>query len=142
MDPLLRIDNLSIEFDTARGAVKAVNESNLSIYPGQTVCLVGESGCGKSVTAMSILRLLPTPPAKYTGGHIWYGGRDLLTLGETDMRKVRGREIAMIFQEPMTSLNPVFTIGNQIMEAVTLHQKVSGREAFQIAAKALGDVGA
>jgi oligopeptide/dipeptide ABC transporter ATP-binding protein len=141
MDPLLRIDNLSIEFDTGRAPVKAVNESNLSIFPGQTAALVGESGCGKSVTAMSILRLLPTPPAKYAGGRILFEGRDLLKLSEREMRQVRGRDIAMIFQEPMTSLNPVFTIGNQIAEAVTLHQHVNGREAMKIAEKALSDVG-
>lgn len=141
MDPLLRIDNLSIEFDTGRSPVKAVNGSNFSIFPGQTVALVGESGCGKSVTAMSILRLLPMPPARYTGGRVLFEGRDLLKLSEPEMRKVRGRDIAMIFQEPMTSLNPVFTIGNQITEAVTLHQHVSGREAMAIAEKALGDVG-
>ncbi|MGC4033806.1 MAG: ABC transporter ATP-binding protein [Tepidisphaeraceae bacterium] len=141
MEPLLRIDGLSIEFDLGHKKIKAVNGSNFSIYPGQTVALVGESGCGKSVTAMSILRLLPVPPTKYTQGRIWFQGKDLLTYTEKQMREVRGRDIAMIFQEPMTSLNPVFTVGNQITEAVTLHQKVGGREAFKIAAKALGDVG-
>ena len=141
MDPLLRIDGLSIEFETGTKPIKAVNGSNLSIFPGQTVALVGESGCGKSVTAMSILRLLPTPPTKYTAGKIWFEGRDLLGLSEKEMRGVRGRDIAMIFQEPMTSLNPVFTVGNQIAEAVLLHQNVTRREAQKVAEKALGDVG-
>jgi oligopeptide/dipeptide ABC transporter ATP-binding protein len=141
MDPLLRIEDLSIEFATGATPVKAVNNSNLSIYPGQTVALVGESGCGKSVTAMSILRLLPEPPTRYTSGRVLFEGRDLLKLSEREMRQVRGRDIAMIFQEPMTSLNPVFTVGNQIVEAVTLHQNVGGREAYAIAEKAMSDVG-
>ena len=141
MDPLLRIDGLSIEFETSSKPIKAVNGSNLSIFPGQTVALVGESGCGKSVTAMSILRLLPTPPTKYTAGRIIFQGRDLLRLSEKEMRTVRGRDIAMIFQEPMTSLNPVFTVGNQIAEAVLLHQNVTRREAQKVAEKALADVG-
>jgi len=141
MQPLLQIDNFSVEFLTGRGPVRAVNESNFSIFPGQTVALVGESGCGKSVTAMSILRLLPTPPARYAGGRILFNGQDLLSISEKQMRQVRGRDIAMIFQEPMTSLNPVFTLGDQITEAVTLHQQVSRRQAVQIAEQALADVG-
>ena len=141
MQPLLEIENLSVAFETARGMVTAVNESSLTVFPGQTVALVGESGCGKSVTAMSILRLLPTPPAKYLGGQIRLEGKDLLSRSESEMRAVRGREIAMIFQEPMTSLNPVYSIGDQIVEAVTLHQHVSRREAWKIAETALGDVG-
>src|SRR5213592_663307 len=115
---LLEVRNLTVAFDTERGQIRPVRNVSLSIFPGQTVALVGESGCGKSVTAMSILRLLPSPPAKYTGGRILFEGRDLLTLSERAMRDIRGRDIAMIFQEPMTSLNPVFTIGNQITEAV------------------------
>ncbi len=141
MQPLLEIDNLSVAFETARGQVTAVNESSVSVFPGQTVALVGESGCGKSVTAMSILRLLPTPPAKYLGGQIRLEGRDLLSRTEAQMRQVRGRDIAMIFQEPMTSLNPVYSIGDQIVEAIALHQHVSKREAWKIAETALADVG-
>jgi oligopeptide/dipeptide ABC transporter ATP-binding protein len=141
MQPLLEIDNLSVGFETSRGLVTAVNESSLAVFPGQTVALVGESGCGKSVTAMSILRLLPTPPARYLNGRILLNDRDLLQASEAEMRKVRGKEIAMIFQEPMTSLNPVYSIGDQIVEAVTLHQHVSRREAWKIAETALGDVG-
>ena len=139
--PLLQVDNLSVEFVTKSGVVRAVNESSFSIFPGQTVALVGESGCGKSVTAMSILRLLPTPPARYAGGRILFHGNDLLAYNERQMRSVRGREIAMIFQEPMTSLNPVFSIGDQITEAVLLHQPVTRRGAIDIAEKALADVG-
>jgi len=141
MQPLLQINDLNIAFDTARGQVRPVRDSNLSIYPGQTVALVGESGCGKSVTAMSILRLLPTPPAKYLSGSIVYQGTDLLGLSERQMRSVRGAKIAMIFQEPMTSLNPVYTIGNQITEAVRLHQNVDKTKALAIAEDALKDVG-
>ena len=141
MEPLLRIDNLSVAFETGRGIITAVNSSNVSIYPSQTVALVGESGCGKSVTAMSILRLLPSPPARYTRGRILWKGDDLLTKSDAQMRHVRGGEIAMIFQEPMTSLNPVFSIGDQIMEAITLHQQVGRRGAIQIAEQALADMG-
>ncbi len=147
MQPLLQVDNLTIAFETASNKeLRVVNDSSFSIYPGQTLALVGESGCGKSVSAMSILRLLPTPPAKYLSGKILFndpklGSRDLLKLTEPEMRSVRGRDIAMIFQEPMTSLNPVYTIGDQIVEAVVLHQHVNKREAWKIAEKALGDVG-
>ena len=102
-----------------------MRDVSLSIFPGQTVALVGESGCGKSVTALSILRLIPQPPGKVLGGQILFEGRDLLQLSEREMRSVRGKDIAMIFQEPMTSLNPVYTIGDQIVEAIMLHQHVS-----------------
>jgi len=141
MSPLLQITDLNIAFDTARGQVRPVRDSNLAIYPGQTVALVGESGCGKSVTAMSILRLLPTPPAKYLSGSIVFKGQDLLSLSERQMRSIRGGKIAMIFQEPMTSLNPVYTVGNQIAEAVKLHQNVTWAQAWEVAEKALRDVG-
>jgi oligopeptide/dipeptide ABC transporter ATP-binding protein len=140
-DPLLEIKDLNVAFDTERGQIRPVRDVSLSIFPGQTVAVVGESGCGKSVTAMSILRLIPQPPGKVLGGQIMLEGRDLLKLPEHDMRRVRGKDIAMIFQEPMTSLNPVYTIGNQIAEAVVLHQHVSMREAMQIAEQSLRDVG-
>src|SRR3954469_20943610 len=122
MQPLLEIQNLNVAFETSRGDVRPVRDVSMTIYPGQTLAVVGESGCGKSVTAMSILRLIPSPPGKVLGGRVLFEGRDLLTLSEREMRSVRGKEIAMIFQEPMTSLNPVFTIGDQIAEAVRLHQ--------------------
>ncbi|CAN5449141.1 ABC transporter ATP-binding protein [soil metagenome] len=140
-EPLLEISNLNIAFDTARGQVRPVRDVSLSIYPGQTVALVGESGCGKSVTAMSILRLIPSPPSRVLAGSIKFEGRELLTLTERQMQSVRGKEIAMIFQEPMTSLNPVYSIGDQIAEAVVLHQNVGSREAMQIAEQSLRDVG-
>jgi oligopeptide/dipeptide ABC transporter ATP-binding protein len=140
-EPLLDIRNLSIAFQTSRGDIHPVRDVSLSIYPGQTVALVGESGCGKSVTSLSVLRLIPTPPGRITSGEILFQGRDLLRLSEGQMRGVRGKEIAMIFQEPMTSLNPVYTIGDQIVEAITLHQKVNSRQAYAIAEQALRDVG-
>src|SRR5439155_20023866 len=136
-EPLLEIRNLSVGFKTERGDIRAVNDVGFCIFPGQTVALVGESGCGKSVTAMSILRLIPQPPGKFLGGQIFWQGRDLLTLSEREMREVRGGQIAMIFQEPMTSLNPVYTIGDQIIEAVVLHQNVGARKAISIAEQAL-----
>jgi oligopeptide/dipeptide ABC transporter ATP-binding protein len=139
--PLLRVSGLNVGFETNRGLLRPVRDVTFSIYPGQTVALVGESGCGKSVTSLSILRLIPEPPGKVLGGEIWFEGRDLLTLDERDMRSVRGKDIAMIFQEPMTSLNPVYTIGDQIVEAVVLHQHVSQTQAYQIAEDALHDVG-
>src|SRR3954463_12587080 len=139
--PLLHVSGLNIAFETSRGEIRPVRDVSFAIYPGQTVALVGESGCGKSVTAMSILRLIPQPPGKFLGGAILWRGRDLLTLNEREMRSVRGGQIAMIFQEPMTSLNPVYTIGDQIVEAVTLHQKVNTRRAYEIAEEALREVG-
>lgn len=139
--PLLEVKNVSIGFDTSRGMIVPVNNVSWSIYPGQTFALVGESGCGKSVSALSVLRLIPTPPGRYLQGEINFEGRNLLKLSESEMRKVRGKDIAMIFQEPMTSLNPVYTVGDQIMEAVRLHQNVSRSQAIQIAVDALGDVG-
>src|SRR3982751_5084839 len=116
--PLLEVQNLNIAFDTERGQIRPVRDVTFSIYPGQTVALVGESGCGKSVTSLSILRLIPEPPGKGLGGGVWFEGGDLLALDERKMGSVRGKDIAMIFQEPMTSLNPVYTIGDQIVEAV------------------------
>jgi oligopeptide/dipeptide ABC transporter ATP-binding protein len=140
-NPLIEIKNLHVAFETSRGEVHPVRDVSFSIYPGQTVALVGESGCGKSVTAMSILRLIPSPPGKVLGGTIHFEGRNLLKLSEKEMRSVRGKEIAMIFQEPMTSLNPVYTIGDQIAEAVVLHQQVGSAEAYRIAEQSLREVG-
>src|SRR5580693_9381862 len=141
MEPLLELRNLAIAFDTERGQIRPVQDVSLSIFPGQTLAVVGESGCGKSVTALSILRLIPSPPGRVLGGQVLFEGRDLLALSEKEMRSVRGKDIAMIFQEPMTSLNPVFTVGEQIVEAVQLHQKVGVREAYKIAEEAMHDVG-
>jgi oligopeptide/dipeptide ABC transporter ATP-binding protein len=139
--PLLELRDLNIAFNTDRGQVRPVRDVSYSIYPGQTLAVVGESGCGKSVTALSILRLIPSPPGKVLSGEVLLEGRDLLQLSEKEMRQVRGRDIAMIFQEPMTSLNPVYTIGDQIAEAVMLHQHVRPRQAYEIAEEAMRDVG-
>jgi oligopeptide/dipeptide ABC transporter ATP-binding protein len=139
--PLLELRNLTIGFDTNRGEIRPVQNVSFSIFPGQTLAIVGESGCGKSVTALSILRLIPSPPGKVLGGQVLLEGRDLLGLSEREMRRIRGKDIAMIFQEPMTSLNPVFTVGEQIVEAVQLHQHVSVKQAYRIAEEAMHDVG-
>jgi peptide/nickel transport system ATP-binding protein len=127
MEPLLDVVDLHTVFPTEEGIAKAVDGVSFSLAKGKTLGMVGESGCGKSVTALSILRLVP-PPGSVVAGRILYQGRDLLGLSEREMRAVRGNEIAMIFQEPMTSLNPVFTVGDQIGEAVELHQKTGRRE--------------
>jgi ABC-type dipeptide/oligopeptide/nickel transport system ATPase component len=120
---------------------QAVDGLRLTIYPRQAVALVGESGCGKSVTALSIMRLLPCPPARYDRGEILYRGRDLCGLSPAEMLSVRGGEIAMIFQEPMASLNPVYSVGDQMVEAIRLHQSVGAREARALAVEALREVG-
>ncbi len=129
--PLLELRDLTVAFDTPRGEIRPVQGVSLTIFPGQTVAVVGESGCGKSVTALSILRLIPSPPGKVLGGQVLFEGRDLLSLTEKQMRGVRGSDIAMIFQEPMTSLNPVFTVGEQIVEAVQLHQNVGTQQGLR-----------
>ena len=128
MAALLEVNELQTHFFTERGVAKAVDGVTFSVNAGETLCLVGESGCGKSVTALSILRLV-TPPGRIVGGGIRFDGRDLLALSKDEMRQIRGNQISMIFQEPMTSLNPVFTVGNQIAEAIRLHQRVSKAEA-------------
>ncbi|RKY22005.1 MAG: ABC transporter ATP-binding protein [Planctomycetota bacterium] len=140
-DALLTIDGLRTWFDTEEGLVKAVDGVSYKILPGETLGVVGESGCGKSVTAMSILQLLAVPPARYAGGRIVFKGEDLLQAGEARMRAVRGDEIAMIFQEPMTSLNPVYTVGAQIMEALILHRGMGKAEARTSAIEMLARVG-
>ena len=127
--PVLSIRDLRTYFDTRDGTVRAVDGVSLDVFPSETVCIVGESGCGKSVTAMTILGLLPKPPARIESGEILFDGVDLLKLSEQEMQEIRGNEISMIFQEPMTSLNPVLTVGEQISEAISLHQKVSTRVA-------------
>jgi oligopeptide/dipeptide ABC transporter ATP-binding protein len=125
---LIQVKDLHTSFFTPEGEVKAVDGVSFEIAEGRTLGLVGESGCGKSITALSIMRLVPSPPGKIVGGEIFYRGRDLLKLDKESMRKIRGNDISMIFQEPMTSLNPVFTIGDQIGEAIRLHQGLGKRE--------------
>jgi peptide/nickel transport system ATP-binding protein len=130
VEPILDIADLRTWFFTRDGVVRAVDGVSFHVIPGETLAIVGESGCGKSVTALSILRLIPSPPGRIVSGSIRFAGRDLLGLGEAQMRDVRGNEISMIFQEPMTSLNPVLTIGHQIAETLTLHQGLSRRAAL------------
>jgi len=128
--PLLDVADLRTWFFTRDGVVRAVDGVSFHVMPGETLAIVGESGCGKSVTALSILRLVPSPPGRTVSGHIRFAGRDLLALSDAEMRDVRGNEISMIFQEPMTSLNPVLTIGRQIAETLTLHQGLDRRAAL------------
>ena len=139
--PLLEVRDLKTYFYTAEGVAPAVDGVSFLVERGETLGIVGESGCGKSVTSLSILRLVPAPPGKIVGGQILFEGHDLLRLSNREMRKVRGNQIAMIFQEPMTSLNPVFTIGSQIMEAVLLHHQVSKKEALSRTIEVLRLVG-
>jgi oligopeptide/dipeptide ABC transporter ATP-binding protein len=134
---ILSIQNLSTFFDTEQGTAKAVQDVSFDIKKGQTLALVGESGCGKSVTALSIMRLIPSPPGRIASGKIFFKSRDILEFSERQMRRIRGNKIAMIFQEPMTSLNPVYTIGSQIVEAISLHQKKSYQQAWQMAQEML-----
>jgi oligopeptide/dipeptide ABC transporter ATP-binding protein len=138
---LLSVKNVSTHFSTEEGVAKAVQGVTFSIKKGSTFALVGESGCGKSVTALSIMRLVPSPPGKIVAGEILFGNRNLLELSERRMRAIRGNKIAMIFQEPMTSLNPVFTVGNQIVEAIQLHQRKSTSQAWSDAVEMLRKVG-
>jgi len=138
---LLDIRDLSVTFDTARGPVPAVREVSFSVAQGEILGLVGESGSGKSVTALSILRLIPDPPGRIVAGEVLFNGRDLLKLSWEDIRKIRGNDISMVFQEPMTSLNPVFTIGMQVMEVILAHEDVSREEAYRRAVDILTEVG-
>jgi oligopeptide/dipeptide ABC transporter ATP-binding protein len=138
---LLEIKDLKTQFFTSAGVVQAVDGITYDVAPGETVAVVGESGCGKSVSAMSILRLIPDPPGKIVGGSILFDGKDLLALSEEEMRQVRGRDIGMIFQEPMTSLNPVLSIERQLTETLEEHLDVSGEAARARATELLGLVG-
>ncbi len=141
MEKLLRIDDLRTYFFTEQGVVKAVDGVDLSVNPGQTIGLVGESGCGKSMTALSILRLIPAPPGRIVSGKILFDGSDLLALEESEMLSIRGNLISMVFQEPMTSLNPVFTVGDQIEEVFRYHTDLSKRARRERAIEILKQVG-
>src|ERR671916_2620215 len=138
---MLEVNNLKTHFKTQDGVVKAVDGVSFSLEPGEILGIVGESGSGKSVTALSIMQLNPRPPAEYPEGEILFEGQDLLKVPEKRMQQIRGNDIAMIFQDPMTSLNPVFTVGNQIREAIRIHQDVSKTEANEKTVDVLRDVG-
>ena len=140
-EKLLELQDLKTYFFTEDGTVPAVDGVTFGVDRGGSLGVVGESGCGKSVTALSIMRLIPQPPGKIVGGKILFNGEDLVQKKESEMRRIRGNEISMIFQEPMTSLNPVFTVGDQIMEAIILHQKLSKKEARERAIEMLRLVG-
>ncbi|RMF42462.1 MAG: ABC transporter ATP-binding protein [Deltaproteobacteria bacterium] len=140
MAHLLQVDNLKTYFHTERGVLKAIDGIDLTISAGETLALVGESGCGKSMTALSILRLVPEP-GRIVSGEIRFDGQDLLRMPETELRRIRGNRISMIFQEPMTSLNPVLTIGSQIIEVLQLHRGVKRGQALNMAAELLTRVG-
>ncbi len=141
MGTLLEIENLNTRFHTEDGVVKAVNGVSYAMERGEILGVVGESGCGKSVHALSIMRLIPIPPGEIESGEVWFDGRDLLELSEAEMRQVRGRDIAMVFQDPMTSLNPVYTVGFQIMEALMLHKHMDKAQAKERAEDLLNMVG-
>ena len=133
-NPLLTVSNLTIDFSSHRGDVRAVNDVSFELHRGETLAIVGESGSGKSVTSLALLGLIPMPPGRVVSGQAIFhsekiGETDLLKLSETDLRQVRGNDIGMIFQEPMTSLNPVYTCGSQVVEALRLHTKLSAKEA-------------
>jgi len=140
-DILLKVENLSTHFFTEEGVVKSVEGISFDIPSSKTFALVGESGCGKSVTALSIMRLIPQPPGEIVNGKIEFNGKDILSYSDKQIRKVRGDDIAMIFQEPMTSLNPVFTVGEQIVETIRLHQNLGEKQAWQAAVDVLREVG-
>jgi len=140
MQPLLEIQNLKTVFSTARGVIKAVDGVSLTVNAGETLGIVGESGCGKTMLALSVMRLIPAN-GQIAEGRVLFNGQDLLSLTEEEMREKRGRDIAMIFQEPMTSLNPVLRVGEQIAEAIRLHQHVPAKEALSLSVKLLDEVG-
>ena len=141
MNDFLRIENLTVEYRSGNRRVHAVNDLDLQVGEGEALGFVGETGAGKTTTALSILRILPNPPAKVLSGKVYFKGRDLFTLSEREMRAIRGEEIAMIFQDPMTSLDPVKTVGDQICEMILLHEHCSKKEAWQKAGDMLETVG-
>ena len=140
-DTVLDVRNLSTQFRTQAGVIKAVDNVSFNVKEGEVLAIVGESGCGKSVSALSVMRLVPTPPGEITDGQVLFGGQDLLQLRNEEMREVRGGQIGMIFQEPMTSLNPVMTIGAQIAESLMIHKGMSKEAALDRAEELLISVG-
>jgi oligopeptide/dipeptide ABC transporter ATP-binding protein len=140
-EPLLSVRNLVVEFATRYGPARAVDDISFDIYPNETVGIVGESGCGKTVTGLSLLRLIPSPPGRIVSGSIMLGDRDLVQMPEKELQYLRGEEISMIFQEPMTALNPVLTVGSQMVDVLLRHKKISKREAREFAIDMLSRVG-
>ena len=140
-EKLIDVSGLKTHFFTEEGVVKAVDGVDFEIYPGETIGIVGESGCGKSVTSLSIMRLVESPPGRIVDGSIMFDGDDIVNKNQKEMRKIRGNDISMIFQEPMTSLNPVYTVGDQISEAIILHKDVNKKEARKQAIDMLAKVG-
>ena len=131
MEKLIEIKDLAIHYETDDGVVKALNSVSLSLVKGRTLGVVGETGAGKTTLGKGILRLIPSPPGRIVSGSVLFEGQDLLKLSEAEMRKIRGRSISMIFQDPMTSLNPVMTVGDQIMEVIQAHKNLRRQEAWQ-----------
>lgn len=140
-ESFLQIKNLSVEFRTFDGTVKAINNLNLELEKGKTIGLVGETGAGKTTTALAIMGLIPSPPGVITSGEILFEGKNLLQANKKELQEYRGNKIAMIFQNPMTSLNPVYTVGHQIAAVIMEHQKISKRDAMQKAGEMLETVG-
>lgn len=138
---LLQVDDVKVEFRSRRGQALVLNGVSFDVYAGETLCIVGESGCGKSMTALTVLGLIPQPPGRVVGGHIYFNGEDLLQASPSRLRQVRGNRISMIFQEPMTSLNPVFTVGEQIAESLRLHARLNRQQAHERAVEMLRQVG-
>ncbi len=141
MKPILDVKNLAVDFDTKAGIIQAVDDISLQVFPGEIVGIVGESGCGKSVTAQAVMRLVNTPPGRYRQGKILFQGVDLLAAAENDMEKIRGNDISMIFQDPMTALNPVLSVGLQIAESLRRHQHMDKSAAYGQAVELLRLVG-
>ena len=141
MDPLLSVKDLKVYFRGDETVARALDGVSYDVNQGETVCLVGESGCGKTVSALTILGLIPKPPGEIAGGEVLFRGRSILNLPEEEMQKIRGNNIAMVFQEPMTSLNPVFTVGDQIKEAMLVHEALSEQELESRCIQLLKDVG-
>ena len=141
IEPLLRVEDLVVSFNTEAGTARAVDGVSFSVMPGEILGVVGESGCGKSLTAMSLLRLIPHPPGRIEQGRVWFRGRDLLAMSISDLRRVRGREIGMIFQEPMTALSPLHRVGQQLVEAQRFHGDINRDEAWTHAVRWMEKVG-
>jgi peptide/nickel transport system ATP-binding protein len=139
--PLIEVSDLVVEFATENGVVRAVDGVSFDVYPNETVGIVGESGCGKTVTGLSLLRLIPSPPGRIVSGRINFQGQDLVKISDAEMRKIRGYDISMIFQEPMTALNPVFTIGNQMVDVLKRHRGLTRQQARAAAIEMLDKVG-